>query len=193
VTSFCVDKPDSVVPPKAERDSHLPRPYVAIRLMRHSRTLTFWPCLARIALRYSQKVSVRARPCTQVRILPFHLPCCHGNSPMKGAVSFRSQRLCSHLAPHFLIVAHTHDKKFNFLSKKYCAHSTPRKYGGRALPATILPAVDSWSFELDSMKQRSRYHRAETIRQRIDGWGVSGLSSPHQFPRTFILNVVMAN
>ena len=38
-----------------------------------------------------------ARPCTQVRILPFHPTCCHAGYSHKEFSRFRLRRLCSHL------------------------------------------------------------------------------------------------
>lgn len=87
------DKPSSVV------GDYLSRTIVANSLKRHScQTLGVW----------------QARPCTGVRIWPFHLVSCDTNSSpdvsIRDACFFRFKRLCSHLAP----------------------------YGGQALPATFL-------------------------------------------------------
>ena len=65
----------------------------------------------------------RARPCTEVRILPLHL------KPL-DFIPYNPS------SPHGVTST---GRFFAFAKKRHCSHLSPR--GGRALPATLLPSI----------------------------------------------------
>ena len=84
---LCAYKPNSVE--DYSSDDHIPGMNVAIHLVRLS--------IPGFKYKYFYSKPRIARPCTQVRILPFHPVCCHTDYPTRGSVCFRSRRHCSHL------------------------------------------------------------------------------------------------